>query len=681
MRELEIARRLSELGQPEGACKAYKLALELNDGADPDIDMEAAAYILQFGSGEDYKISYTVFRGLYNRGIMKNSIIGIMRSAFYEPNIKLLKSHYDKNCKLLAKYPYIFRKDFPEFEKLPIQFFPYDDNSYTPFFPEEERFGEYINPKDQVISRNFFKDLEKPVLAEDVYSQYELEYLCDNVRKSEYIGRENHIYLHYSDWETFCSYLQCLNMKPLLEEKKLVFLMEDEISQYPIDFKERFGVDYSRYPLKPVGIREIHRMIWHTQLSSHNGGDFFNEVFDDHPNLLCMPSLMFDNVEETVKNILEAAAKSGSAKEMNTAFADWNNAAVTGELYRLRDRTPKDALVALYLREQAKTSPSLDMASRISPALFFQPHFNNIVYELHIDDKDRAVLHSAQYETLRQSPIFRSFKYIKTFTPIRRITTSHGATVKFMYQQSQQDKAEDESRSLVDDAVMTRALNRSFMIDWQDRLFKDSILVRFEDGKLNPRATFTALAAFLDIPYTESMTYCSEYGQRDPESYAGNARGFDPVTVYRTYDEYINMAERAYLEYFLRDAYEYYGYVPHYLEGIDPESRSAEDWASGFDTIDKYMRETWEIVFRDMAKSGVKHIEDLKEDEEAKKEAEDQASEQLLDQYMDTVNKNRLEVTKILMGGLRFINKNGQPLRMMPRLELDPALLEQPLYH
>ena len=28
-------------------------------------------------------------------------------------------------------------------------------------------------------------------------------------------------------------------------------------------------------------------------------------------------------------------------------------------------------------------------------------------------------------------------------------------------------------------------------------------MVRFEDGKLNPKATFTALAAFLDIPYTE----------------------------------------------------------------------------------------------------------------------------------------------------------------------------------
>ncbi|HIR47833.1 MAG TPA: hypothetical protein IAB89_09315 [Candidatus Caccousia avicola] len=42
---------------------------------------------------------------------------------------------------------------------------------------------------------------------------------------------------------------------------------------------------------------------------------------------------------------------------------------------------------------------------------------------------------------------------------------------------------------------------------------------------------------------------------------------------------------------------------------------------------------------------------------------------------------NRRKVAHILMHGLHFINKNSQPLQMMKRLELDPALLEQPLYH
>ena len=61
------------------------------------------------------------------------------------------------------------------------------------------------------------------------------------VRRSEDVARENHIYLHYSSWAEFCAYLTCLNMKPLLEEKKVVFLFEEEIEQYPIDFKARFN--------------------------------------------------------------------------------------------------------------------------------------------------------------------------------------------------------------------------------------------------------------------------------------------------------------------------------------------------------------------------------------------------------------------------------------------------------
>ena len=51
------------------------------------------------------------------------------------------------------------------------------------------------------------------MLAADVYSQYQLEYLNDSVRKSSGWGGRNHIYLHYTDWAVFCSHLQCLSFK------------------------------------------------------------------------------------------------------------------------------------------------------------------------------------------------------------------------------------------------------------------------------------------------------------------------------------------------------------------------------------------------------------------------------------------------------------------------------------
>ena len=186
--------------------------------------------------------------------------------------------------------------------------------------------------------------------------------------------------------------------------------------------------------------------------------------------------------------------------------------------------------MALFLDRQ-DISGSLDHGSRIAPALFFQPHFSNMIYDIRESElKGAPMLYSEQYEAIRTSPLFHGFRYIKTFTPMRRITTSYAASVRFMLDR----EAQGEEVKVVPDVLAERLVNRSFMVDQWDRLYRDSVLVRFEDGKLNPRATFTALAEFLDLPYTESMTYCSSRKGIDPESLKGNARGFDPATVYRT---------------------------------------------------------------------------------------------------------------------------------------------------
>jgi hypothetical protein len=671
MTAIEIARQLAALNQTEGAIKAYGLAI--HQAQDPAEQLEAALYILQ--NGGDYKVSYSTLISLYRRGQFREDCLSIMTQAFYEPNVKLLKTRYENNCKLLAKYPYLFRKDFLDFEFLPLRFYPYDDDRFVPYDVQRERFGDYIDFKRPVVSRNYFKDLDKPLFAADVYSQYELEYLNDTVRPSEYIGRDNHIYLHYPDWPVFCAHLQCLNMRPLLEDKKFVFLIGDGASQYPVDFRERFGIDYSQYPVKPLGVREVNRLIWHTQLSTHNGGDFFNEIFDGHPNLMPLPSVMMKDVDEGIKNWKEALANAKSSKEAARALLRGNSPQALRVLQELRtmpNPTDKDVFVAIYLSNEA-VMKNTDPAARIAPAVFFQPHFSNIVYGLQVDRKNRTVLKSEEYDKTIQSPIFRGFKYIKTFTPMRRFTTSHGATVKFMYQSAQKEAKEGEAQAVVPDAVSQRVLNRSFMIDWLDRLYADSVLVRFEDAKLNPKATFTALAAFLDLPYTESMTYCSLNGEVDPESLAGNVRGFDPAAVYRTYDEYVNDAERTYIEYFLRDAYEYYGYGFQYYDGQPMDEERIKGLLAGFDTIDYYIRDTWKKIYKKATVSV--------NDQRVEEKMELQVQGQLLDNQLKSFQENRVKNSEILMRGLKFVNRHGQPLHMMPKLELDPALLERPLYH
>jgi len=314
----------------------------------------------------------------------------------------------------------------------------------------------------------------------------------------------------------------------------------------------------------------------------------------------------------------------------------------------------------------------MDPNSRIAPALFFQPHFSNIVYQLRVDSANRTVLESENYDEIHQSSIFRNFKYIKTFTPMRRFTTSHGATVRFMYEWAKiaDDKEKGKEKTIVSDAVTERILNRSFMIDPEDRLYKDSILVRFEDGKLNPKATFTALAAFLDLPYTESMTRCTEHGK---DAFTpGNAVGFDTASVYKTYDDFINNDEGYFIEYFLRDAYEYYGYDFQYYDGAPVDEERVRKLVEGFTAINHYIAETQIKIFRDaeVSQNGVRVDAEL----------EDKVQRELLKKYMKKFDENRLNSAKILMEGLHFVNKNGQPLRMMPKLEPVPELLEQPLY-
>ena len=649
MDTIEIARRLAELGQTEEAQAAYSLVLQEAAERNPELELEAASYL--FFSQGNYQVAYTAFVSLYNRGFYQTELMDLMTQAFYLPNAEDQKKRYARNCAALAKYPYLFREDFPDFEALPVQFFPFNDEGDIPFFKAEHRFGAYVNFNDPVIDRYFFRDLDKPVLARDVFSQYQLEYLNDNVRKSEWVGRENHIYLHYTDWTTFCAYLQCLELRPLLSEKKLVFLMEGEIEQYPIDFHARFGIDYAQYPVRPIGIGEVTRMIWHTQLAAHNGGDFFNEIFYGHPNLLSYESIMFDHIQKAVAEV-----------KTNWRKLDWLTPRLRRQLSQLKHPSEKDFLVALFLNRQ-DISGSLDHGSRIAPALFFQPHFSNMIYDIRESElKGAPMLYSEQYEAIRTSPLFHGFRYIKTFTPMRRITTSYAASVRFMLDR----EAQGEEVKVVPDVLAERLVNRSFMVDQWDRLYRDSVLVRFEDGKLNPRATFTALAEFLDLPYTESMTYCSSRKGIDPESLKGNARGFDPATVYRTYDEFANDEERAFLEYFLRDAYEYYGYDFHYYQGEPVDEAWIEQKIRGFTCLDGYIEKSYQDVVQSKEisfKNGETPI--------------DVTAVAPIPGYQS----NRRRIADFLLRGLRFVNKQGQPLKMMKPLKLDPALLEQPLYH
>lgn len=179
----------------------------------------------------------------------------------------------------------------------------------------------------------------------------------------------------------------------------------------------------------------------------------------------------------------------------------------------------------------------------------------------------------------------------------------------------------------------------------------------------------------MDIPYTDTLTYCSFYGVQMDEITAGNVQGFDPASVYKTYDDYASDAERYYLEYFLRDAYEYYGYDFKYYDGQPVDEEKVKELISHFDKINYYMSITTKFVFEEQLREkdkekGIERAPELVEEE----------AQKALDAYMKAQDERRLSVARVFLKGLKFVNEKGQPLKMIPKLQLDPELLEQPLY-
>ena len=168
MTAIEIARRFAELGETEEAQKAYMVFLYQKEEKDPKEELEAASYI--FFSHGNYEVAYTFFVSLYNRGLFQEELMNLILQAFYLPNVEKLKKQYEENCRVLEEYPYFFRQEFPDFDDLPVLFFPFNEKGFLPFYQDENRFGEYVNFNRPVIDRYFFKDLEKPIFAEDVYS-------------------------------------------------------------------------------------------------------------------------------------------------------------------------------------------------------------------------------------------------------------------------------------------------------------------------------------------------------------------------------------------------------------------------------------------------------------------------------------------------------------------------------
>lgn len=623
------ARQLSEQNKIKEAQKTYLEVLNNTNKATEQY--EAALFFLY--TNYQTKFAYSILLELFKNNLFRNETFNTLLEFALAPEMESMLDTYTNNVKLLSNYPYIFKKDFRPFDDLLTRFFKISDTEYIDYSLLTEKFGSITNFGNKEISHHFFQDLSKPIYAENIYSQYELEYLFDNVRESEYIAKDNHIYLYYSSFEEFQSLLQIIDFSKILKNNKFVFLFEEEKDLYPINFKERFNIDYSSFPIKKLNIKDITKLIWSVQYSSHNGGDFFDEIMDGHPYVIYSASRFMSYYEDLINKYTPA-----QKRKMNL--------------------TNKDIFILAVLN-QNKLSLDDYSSSRIIPPVYIQPHFPRIQPKL-LSNGEVIISTSNEINGMINYDFINAFKYIKTFVPLRRFTTSHAATLKFHCNTDVQDMENIPSNSIVE-----RLKNKALYVDPSNRAFVDARTCRFEDGKLNPKATFMALSAFLDIPYTPSMEVCSCKGEINPETFKGNVRGFDSATVYRTYDEYCDDEERIILEYFYQEAMKKYGYENQYLNDVSISLEELHEIADKRSKLKETML-TKRIQFEETQCS-------------TKEEAIIKATDYINDKY-EEYQHTLHEVIDILYSNLPLVNEQGIRLKLMEPLILKKELLQQPLY-
>lgn len=220
--------------------------------------------ILSFECGK-YREAFLMWMEIYNHSVdqeERETIYQIVKEAYYLPNEEDIQNMYEHNYQMLQNYPFVLGVQYKNWEQLEMEIYPISDNEICVYHKGEQRFyGPYCDAKENVPY--CFNNLDNPLLLEEVFTYSYLQFLQDNVRKSEDFGGDNHIYLTYDNEDWFSVLLQWFDLSTLLQDKKFVFLVGDNAKvQYPINFKEQFGIEYREEDKKPIQIEEMKRICY-----------------------------------------------------------------------------------------------------------------------------------------------------------------------------------------------------------------------------------------------------------------------------------------------------------------------------------------------------------------------------------------------------------------------------------
>ena len=528
----------------------------------------------------NYKDAILKFAALVNNNYSKRDILNTINEAYYEPNRKLLMKQYNKNTKSLKEYPYMMKKEFPDFEELQLKLCPIAEDLYIEYLKKEKAFGKIYHSKALKEDKHFFKDLSKQLLIKDEFNINNIKYLYDNIRKSENYGDDNHIYLHYSNFNVFCTYLQVMDFEQFLQDEKLVFIFEEEqlYMHYPLNFKKMFNIDYSNVKSKPISINEVKRIFLGLPLNGLSGSMFLENIVDFHPQILTIGvfglsgfGILYErllanmSVKEAIHKIhilIDSYEDKVILEEINRIFStsenlneNKNSLKVLRNIYvpeidnflfyleelliNIEIPTKSQWFKGFYLAYAYALNRNLD--SRICPAIFFHPHDG--IYIL-------------ANECIKQmSDVINSFEYSNAISIVRNLTTVLGSTINTYI--------ENNHIYVMNMILETEELYTAK----QYKQYEKRAIVRFEDLKLNSKATLISLCKYFDITWDDSLLETTSNGANYQYHLANTkTKGFDTKPVYKLYEEYLSFFDKYRIEMIKSKYYEPYGYKPKYYD-------------------------------------------------------------------------------------------------------------------
>ena len=553
---------------------------------EPEYRFQEALGLFQASKYRDAILS---FIALYQDGHYKTEILEILNEACYEPNEEEMRRTFQKNTALLKQYPFVLGEINCTFETLPYRLYMVSDTEFYLFQKDEKIFTELYQFKDGTPFALHSKRVETILFLEHEVNFSHLSFLNDTVRRSEDLAYDNHVYLFYQSFAEFAKLLLVARIDQLLKEKKFLFLFGEANRICPVDFKAKFGIDYTSYTPQNLRVDEIKRIIFGWKIANVSGTSFLADIMDFHSDLLTIPDCVMTNFADFYKLELEGKTATKAIQSLNQLPDEDSRKAFIFNLLHLESETLSEELRREFNRVSCRdflhelsqvlngihrptakewlTGIYLAYANchdrqfgRIIPALFDYPH------------DDMFYLAGVQRENfLLYFNVIQAFPYHKVIALIRDPVTQAGSVINFMT--NGHPKARNERGEIQLDPyycfTFGAILPKDYFFPIEHPLRPDIAVVRFEDLKLNPEATFASMAEFLNLPVTESMfrtTWCG-LERRGVTTENAVFSGFDCAPVYKKYEKYLSLFDKYRLEILMAKYMEAYGYQHKYYDG------------------------------------------------------------------------------------------------------------------